>query len=482
MAHIIRADRPDGSRIPFDPDLCIEYPLPGDEHRRRLLYRAPAEARPGDGDQDEDLWIYREFLWAMTVKNNRLYRPQEISGPCRVVAPEEAREMFREAGLAVPPALADAAPAGPADPPSGTVARPTAENPAPDSPAIGAARLPESPFRAVESGSAPPRVSRSLIGLLKLMDKVKRYRENYRNDVPYTPRHGLEDWDDRAEYIVRMIHATRGYERLVIPCLGEIGDGVNRESVLALVRKLCRSTKLTADEVGKLAVDEAMDLYDSFLPETAAGPSGEPPSGTEATGPAGSAHEELPYHPLGAAPPGRPPYDGTAWFDPAPPTRFWHGVRQWDEDHLHQGFWHLWRIPDSPEVRGVWICCFGFDAHSPYVRRHTGQRYAHWQLTPKQAEQWFAANKQTPPDILFEDIRRAAAGPSVGPADAVPAGLTRPHEGGAGRPADGTEAVGPASGKDLADPASHYSGAVRGSTGWGGDATHGIGSNRIPPY
>ena len=115
IAHIIRADRPDGSRIPFDPDLCIEHPLPGDEHRRRLLYRCPAEARPGDRDGDGDLWIYRELLWGMSVRNNRPYRPQETSGDCRFVTREEAREMFRDAGKEIPPELADDAAGLPAD-------------------------------------------------------------------------------------------------------------------------------------------------------------------------------------------------------------------------------------------------------------------------------------------------------------------------------------------------------------------------------
>ena len=93
IAHIIRADRPDGSRIPFDPDLCIEHPLPGDEHRRRLLYRCPAEARPGDRDGDGDLWIYRELLWGMSVRNNRPYRPQETSGDCRFVTRGSPRDV-----------------------------------------------------------------------------------------------------------------------------------------------------------------------------------------------------------------------------------------------------------------------------------------------------------------------------------------------------------------------------------------------------
>ena len=54
---------------------------------------------------------------------------------------------------------------------------------------------------------------------------------------------------------------------MVVPCLGEIGQGVNRESILALIRTLCRSAKMSVDEVSKLTIDEAMDLYDSFLSE-----------------------------------------------------------------------------------------------------------------------------------------------------------------------------------------------------------------------
>jgi hypothetical protein len=97
MAHIIRAERPDGSRVPFDLDHCIEYPLSADDQRSlSLLHR-----------QDNDTWVYRELVWTMTVRNNRPYRPQETLSECRVVTWEQARGMFRQAGKDIPPALSD---------------------------------------------------------------------------------------------------------------------------------------------------------------------------------------------------------------------------------------------------------------------------------------------------------------------------------------------------------------------------------------
>ena len=113
MARIIRAERPDGSRIPVDLDTCIEHPLSNDGVRKRILHHKPAEARPGIAEPVDDLWVYQELVWGMSVRNNRPYRPQETQSECRIVTREEARKMFREAGKDVPPELSDDAPAGP---------------------------------------------------------------------------------------------------------------------------------------------------------------------------------------------------------------------------------------------------------------------------------------------------------------------------------------------------------------------------------
>src|SRR5262249_5014263 len=111
MGHVIRADRPDGSRIPIDLEACIEYPLSNDGGRRRILYHKPADARPDGAEPGDDLWIYRELVWGMTVGNNRL---QELDPEGRVVTGEEAREMLREAGKDIPPELVDEATGRPA--------------------------------------------------------------------------------------------------------------------------------------------------------------------------------------------------------------------------------------------------------------------------------------------------------------------------------------------------------------------------------
>jgi hypothetical protein len=102
--------------------------------------------------------------------------------------------------------------------------------------------------------------------------------------------------------------------------------------------------------------------------------------------------------------PYRPLRGGTAWFDPASPTQFWTGVRRWDDAGVHKGHWHLHRTLD-----GAWICHFSFD-ESRRFEPADGQGRVHWQITPKQAERWFALNQQSPPEVLCKDLEEAATG------------------------------------------------------------------------
>ena len=115
----------------------------------------------------------------------------------------------------------------------------------------------------------------------------------------------------------------------------------------------------------------------------------------EAAGSAEHTRQLVPYRPLGG---------GTAWFNPASPTQFWTGVRRWDDAGVHKGYWHLHRTPD-----GTWISHFNLD-ESLQSESGDGSRHVHWQITPKQAERWFALNQQSPPEVLCNDIEEAAAG------------------------------------------------------------------------
>ncbi len=100
----VRAERPGGGRIPVDLASWTEFPLPCEAHQRRLLYCDP----------EATVWVYREQNW--TVRWRRLdalgtgaNHPDRswADAICRIVNREEAAAMFREAGLAIPPELAE---------------------------------------------------------------------------------------------------------------------------------------------------------------------------------------------------------------------------------------------------------------------------------------------------------------------------------------------------------------------------------------
>ena len=99
---IVRADRPGGGRIAFDPESCIEFPLPSEGHQRRTLYHKENNSQPS-----KDLWIYREQnkAWSGFRALDDLLSSNWHwgDGICRIVNREEAAEMFQEAGLAIPP-------------------------------------------------------------------------------------------------------------------------------------------------------------------------------------------------------------------------------------------------------------------------------------------------------------------------------------------------------------------------------------------
>jgi hypothetical protein len=106
MGHILRADRPDGGRIAFDPDACVGFLLSRTWASDRALYYDPARS----------LWICLERAWNWTDGSGLLNRPVLVDYSCRIVTKEAAREMFREAGLGIPPELEDrrvTEPAGP---------------------------------------------------------------------------------------------------------------------------------------------------------------------------------------------------------------------------------------------------------------------------------------------------------------------------------------------------------------------------------
>jgi hypothetical protein len=106
MSTQIRAERPDGGLIAFDPEKCIAFPVRGDGASVETLYFDPSDRRA----------IHRKQFWVLAVKNNLTY-PLLADGPCRVVTIEEARELLLAAKKVIPPEFIDQTP--PVKPASG---------------------------------------------------------------------------------------------------------------------------------------------------------------------------------------------------------------------------------------------------------------------------------------------------------------------------------------------------------------------------
>ena len=104
MSYSLWADRPDGGRIAFSPESCIEFPLRDDGVHVESMYFDPSEKR----------WLWRAWFRGMTASLNGIGVPKLVDdGPCRVVPDAEARKLFKAARKAIPPELAVSTPKKP---------------------------------------------------------------------------------------------------------------------------------------------------------------------------------------------------------------------------------------------------------------------------------------------------------------------------------------------------------------------------------
>jgi hypothetical protein len=97
MSHVIRADRPDGVRIPFDLDSAFEFEIKND-----VYYIASLCFKP-----EADPCVYRVQQVAYDAEDKDCCRPMLWERWCRIVTKEEAREICREAGKPIPSELED---------------------------------------------------------------------------------------------------------------------------------------------------------------------------------------------------------------------------------------------------------------------------------------------------------------------------------------------------------------------------------------
>ena len=91
-----------------------------------------------------------------------------------------------------------------------------------------------------------------------------------------------------------------------------------------------------------------------------------------------------------------------AWFDPATVTKEWIGSPDCCESEVRI------RGLSSNLVRtesGIWLSRYWHIDH-PFRFRH--QRCDYFELHPEGAETWFVKNGQEPPDVLFDDLEKAA--------------------------------------------------------------------------